>query len=103
MMNNPYYNESIWLSYKHNVLNRLGSLEDLSSEDQYDVGSVVRDYNMMCATVRIYNDLVESGASEAVLKQLDEDFKMGRFAEFDDPVNECRRVYGLEEVGEWRQ
>lgn len=94
---NPYWFEPIWLSYKHGVLNRLRE-ENLTDVDKESIAGLAKQYKDMGETMAIYDDLVAAGASEERLKQYDDDLKAKRFADYDDPVNEYRRAYGLTEI-----
>ena len=94
---NPYYAETVWLSYKHRVLNHIASVHIQGgrielSEDQT---RIVETYWSMIETMAIYDDLVAAAASPAILDALHKDFEAKRFANKPDPVNACRRAYSL--------
>lgn len=91
---NPFYSETIWLQYKYNVLNTINyklSPEQIKTRDKS-----IKLYNSMTDTIKIYDDMVESGATEEKINQLCTDIQNRRFVGYDDPVNEYRCAYGLQ-------
>ncbi len=91
---NPFYSESIWLQYKYNVLNTIS--RELSTEQIKARIETSKLYHSMLDTIKLYDDLVESDATEEIINQLCTDIQNRRFVGYADPINEYRCAYGLQ-------